>query len=760
MRAAQLRHVLPVATIGFASMFSQTIVFRDFLRTFHGNELSSGAFFSSWLLWVAVGAGLGRLFKRLSGLLPVLVFSYVPAFLLQHLLFANSNLITGASVYELPSLTRTFLFAFVANAPVSLCSGALFVLAAQWLEGVLPLSVGAAYAIEGLGGFCGGLLAACLFGLHFSDGTGAAVLVCAVSLTALLTGVLHASYRSGRRPPGRTEWLVGLVLGFTGLVAAVPIGLRLDRSIAVGDFHSLLPGATLRGRFSTANAVYHHGEYGGDFSIVAWGQVIDNLPDRLAARQAVAQHLAQHPAARRVLLIGSGLLATAAEMVQIEDMQRLVWISDDPSYSSLAVDAGRAWLGDAGTRIETPEADARQWAEANPEACDMAILAVGPPDTVLASRYYTPATLAALGEALAPDGVLAVAIPAGENYMGEGIAGLGASVLASLRTEFSHLALKPGEQSCFYASNEVGNVTDDPATIEQRLRILQSRGLNVAAEAAYSFFPLLRTDWQLAEYETLLEQRQLQGRNRLAELTLLRWMLLVHADRLGPEHTSFHSLRQATAAVWWLILVLGAGFAMVPRCLGSAVSGGTYRRLAGVSCVALAGFGGITVQILLLVRLQAKIGNIYVLIGLVSSLFMLGVFAAGVLVRRLPGCATRLPVPTGAVAGGFAAAVSCAAAFLPLPGTYAFCLMFLMNGLAFGMFFQVAAHVDGVDGGKTLAAASRLDMADHFGGVAGSLLTGTLLLPILGAYRVALLAVLLSVAAGSALVYSGPRRQR
>ncbi len=50
-----------VFALGFFALVAQTLLFRDFLAAFEGNELAIGGFFGSWLVWVALGACVPRL---------------------------------------------------------------------------------------------------------------------------------------------------------------------------------------------------------------------------------------------------------------------------------------------------------------------------------------------------------------------------------------------------------------------------------------------------------------------------------------------------------------------------------------------------------------------------------------------------------------------------------------------------------------------------------------------------------------------------
>jgi hypothetical protein len=82
MRAARAAVVF---SLGFFALVAQTLLFRDFLTAFEGNELGIGCFFGSWLIWVGLGALGGRIASRFGGRLGerlnLLALLYIPAFL-------------------------------------------------------------------------------------------------------------------------------------------------------------------------------------------------------------------------------------------------------------------------------------------------------------------------------------------------------------------------------------------------------------------------------------------------------------------------------------------------------------------------------------------------------------------------------------------------------------------------------------------------------------------------------------------------------
>ena len=90
--------------LGFFALVAQTLLFRDFLAAFEGSELGVGSFFGSWLLWVGLGAVLGRAVAgRLGGLVErfeLTVLLYIPALVVQQALIADARALGGVPAYE------------------------------------------------------------------------------------------------------------------------------------------------------------------------------------------------------------------------------------------------------------------------------------------------------------------------------------------------------------------------------------------------------------------------------------------------------------------------------------------------------------------------------------------------------------------------------------------------------------------------------------------------------------------------------------
>src|SRR3989339_534684 len=125
--------------LGFFSLHAQALLFRDFLSVFDGNELSIGLFFASWLIWVAAGALTARIkifsSQRIVALFELAILAYIPAYAVQKILLDNMRFLAGVKVFEIFPLIKAVPMVFISNAPVSFCTGFLFVLACGWMKG-------------------------------------------------------------------------------------------------------------------------------------------------------------------------------------------------------------------------------------------------------------------------------------------------------------------------------------------------------------------------------------------------------------------------------------------------------------------------------------------------------------------------------------------------------------------------------------------------------------------------------------------------
>jgi hypothetical protein len=285
---------------------------------------------------------------------------------------------------------------------------------------------------------------------------------------------------------------------------------------------------------------------------------------------------------------------------------------------------------------------------------------------------------------------------------------------------FGHLGVIPGERTQYLASD--GPLTLDPAVLARRLRDRRVRTAFVN-ETWLRFqagpFPRERLVGSLGTAPDVPANRD--SRPLAAHFWLRLWLREVApgADSL-PE-----TLARGTR---WLPLLL-------PLALVAAWT--SRRRLParfGVTlCLAGTGFLQMGAQIALFVTYQAAVGYLYHRLGLLASLYMLGLALGAAGARRTAGS------PRMMLAGTVAAMAGCAlglpvllrAGALPLAlADAAFACTSMLLGCLGGAAFAFGVEANSGDGAHD--AASTLYAADLAGAAAGALLVGAVALPALG----------------------------
>lgn len=721
-----LRPWLLVFAAGLFSLAIQTVLLREQLVAFGGNELGTGVFFATWLAWVGAGALLGQrwLERRpdLAARLPALVLAWLPAAAFQLLAFHHLRPLAGVGPAEVFPLERLALLAVAVNAPSSLLTGLVFTVAAGRGEERAT----ALYSWEAAGCFAGGV--AVTLGL-----------LAGLSPLALLGGcglLLPLAVLGGSRRVNASAALAALLC--VALLAGG--GEAAGEALARAHLQRLLPGAELEGSRDTPHGRWTVATLPGQVVVLRDGQVAASHPDPAGAPVEAALAAAQASGPRRVLVLGDPadeLCVALLAYASVERIDRVVVDGEALAFVEPTLPpAIRAALRDP--RVHTLAGDPRALLGGAPRGpWDLVIIAASDPGTAAAARLFSRDFYARLLPLLAPEGVVATSVLSGENYLGRELAGYGGSVLATLESVFDGVVVLPGDPSRFYATPRAGAVTADPDELARRHRRLETsssfpagafaslaeRARTAFVEEAYrrpdpSSRSLVSSD---ARPQSLALSLLVQG--RIAGSGWVRWM---------------HAARAAGAWTWGvplaLLLLLG-----VHR-LWARPSPVAEDRALAAAALGGAGLTSLALGVVLLFAFQARAGVLFGEVGLVSSALLAGVAVGAALGRRLvarldpsgrrdPGRLPRAALLTLVLLGAFAASLPVAVGALPhgpasKPG---FLVLFALAGLASGLVFPAGAALVGDE-----RPAGLLFAADHLGGALGAAVVGVAVVPLLG----------------------------
>jgi len=760
--------------LGFSAVVCQTLLFREFLAAFGGSELGVGSFFGSWLTWVALGALASRFVVReepgVAGTwvdrhFHAAILSYIPAFLIQFCLIANARSLAGVQSYELFPYVRMAGFSLLVNAPVSFVTGLLFAGACRWAARTFELPVARVYVMETLGAFGGGIFITALLAWGVRGET--AFLLASILLTGVAASAGFTGGRRDRRRGGAWGCAVGtaLVTGSILLGADEWWASHNDRAA----WGRLLPVSEFQGRFSTAQATYLYGEREGQFVVVASGGVCEALPDKDHASEVVALNIAQCPAARRVLVMGPGSLATCLRLLELPTIEEVTWLHPDPQYALCLREVLPPDLREAADRIVVPAVDARAYLSTVRDRYDLAILSLPDVTTLVLNRYATVEFFTLMKQRLAKDGAVSVRVSGPANYVSPEISYLGASALRTLESVFTRVAIKPGDESWLIASDGDGP-TESPGELRERFTGVKGADAVYPAAAVLSLYPPDRIAFQREAYAMTVDEagdRVLVNNDGHPKALLFNLALALNRATGVSIAGSLPAL--LSTGVWLGLLATGlfGGLRFVYRRAGAAADVVENRFDIGFLVFA-AGLAAMSLSIVLMLSYQSRFGSLFLDVGMVTSLFMLGSFLGGAAAEHVAKRhSSRLRLFLGVCMICHLAPVLLVMT-LPLDATRLYCaLLFVMCGVFGGVYFPVAAHRlqaahvarNGTKG--VVKASSTLELLDHLGGAGGAVLTGLGLLPLLGVSQTLwLLYAAVLAAGGLALTRSGRRAAR
>ncbi len=718
-----------VFSIGFFALAAQTLLFRDFLAAFEGTELAIGVFFSSWLIWLSLGAASAGWLRRRGnsqrGGVYLIVLLYIPAFLVQRGLLLNARDVLGLEAFEAIGLQHLLVFSLFANSFVSFMTGFLFSLACEWSQESFALPVAWVYAFETLGSFVGAILVT----LGLQMGLSPERLFLLSSL--ILAGGLAVSHLS--RP-------ASLAGGTAFLLLLVVLGMGLDLEWVhrrqESQWERLLPKESLHGSISTPQSEYLYGEYHDEFLVMSWGSVGESLPNEEHAGEVLALSLAQNPQSRRILIIGQGGLALSRLLSRLPQIERITWCHFDPEFVPKVLAVLPSRYREECRSIEAPHQDVASFLKSAHESYDLVLLNIPDPTTLVLNRFVTKEFLAGLSSVLTMDGVLGLRVSGGANYLGPEYSYIGASALSTLQLVFPKVVVKPGDETWFLASR-AGKLSSNPGELRDRFDAI-SGALNLyPPDGLLSLYLPDRAAFQARKYQEVIESVGSTGLVNTEPRPLgLLYGLLLLLRMTGL--TFIHGIHVFNRCGLLILLsaVMLYGLLRLVYVLKGERKGASEHWFSlfdsGVLLFA-SGLAGISLNILLLCLYQSRFGSLFLEIGLISGLFMLGIFAGSEGLRvwlRKAGCEHSLLLPVCLLNHLILLAV---VFHLPMECSKGvFLFLFFSAGVFTGVYVPIASLRAERKGLSPALSGAWLEALDNVGGCVGSLFTGVLFLPVLG----------------------------
>ena len=628
--------------MGFSFSVTQSLLVREMLVSFAGNELSIGIVLGSWLLLEAVGSGLvGRLVLRKSGgvasygrlqilfaalLLPVLYL----AFGLRDLL----GVVPGQGLGLFPILISSFLLLV----PLGLVDGAMFTVGCR-MDGEanqgVPGAVKRVYVCEAVGGIIGGLVFTYLF-LPYLNAVQVGLILAALNLasaSSLATSRLHGFSRGKRSVSSLASALLPLVLLVCSLGLLITPGAdRIHKGLVASQWRGYDLAFYRNSIYGNVAAIRQHDQ----LTFFANGVPIltSPVPDIVLVEEAVHLPLLFVRQPRRALVLSGGLGGVITELLKYP-LERVDYAELDPlliqAVASLPTPLTQAELADP--RLHIHEVDGRLLVRrlltdpppggGSPrrESYDLILINLPSPTTLQLNRFYTAEFYKLADDLLADDGVVVSTAPGSLTHLSPATQDLHAALHATLTSVFPHVRPIPGDVTLWLASRS--EALEEP-DIEGLVAGWEARGLSSNLISPFHIRLKLDERWLTWFWSSLRGRRAPTINRDLHPSALLSGLALwneLFSPTLAPYFELLAELDLLMLAI--PVLALAAAAILLLRMRPQ------WRVGAIPIAVATTGFAGMTADLIVVFAFQVFYGYVYQYVGLLITAFMAGLRLGG-----------------------------------------------------------------------------------------------------------------------------------
>jgi len=734
--------VLALLVLGCSGIVAQTLLLRELLVLFSGNELTLGMIIGSWVICEALGAFVGGVWAERrtktaeTFAWATLLFSM--AFPLSIYLVRTFKSIMGIPPEMAVGIGTVFFASFLMLLPAALLHGFLFSLSCALVARLrydAGSPAGKVYFYETLGTIAGGLLVSYLFIPHIQAFKTAFII-------ALVNGIasffLLLLYRQSRA-----------VLAAAALAAICVAGPILLLIRGAETLHTTSTRKSLAGK----NVIFYENSLYQNIAVVKTEEqytfftdgmpvITTPVPDIVFVEELVHFAMLSHPFPERILFLGGGAGGPIHEALKYPSVRQVDYVELDPALLGVLkrfeTPLTRAELADP--RVRLHYVDGRRFINTAGSHYDVVLLSLTAPSTLQRNRFFSHEFFVRVKGLLGENGILSLTLPGSLSYYSSELRAVNSSVLDSLKSVFPHTRIIPGDTNICLASTSLDVSGIGAEELHQRLDHSGVRTKLLTYEHLFDRFHQRKTDWFVANMGDVAAQT-----NRDFQPAAVFYQIALENTMLSPslKHLFGHAEKVTFPVAAAALLVLFGACYIVGR--------GSMRAVIPFA-ITTTGAASMIMELSLMFVFQAVYGYVFHEIALLITAFMTGIAAGSILVSSYAPHPPRL---LGLFLGietiftvfillmvGLSFFLDAAFLFHSLYTRLPFFALLFASGSFVGMEFPVATQI--YQGTHTLErSVGLLYGADLAGGWIAGLLTGFLLFPLLGLVSTCLLVALL-----------------
>ena len=713
---------------GLGGIIAQTVLLRELLILFSGNEFSIGVIIGSWVIWEAIGSFIGGRWNKkdsmMALILSIILFSvsFPVSIYITRIFKTIAGIDPGVGIGLLP----TFYSSVIILLPTGFLHGLFFTLACSVhdeITGEGTSSTGKVYFIEMLGTIIGGIAVNYFFITHYNSFQ-ISIGVALISALACVSFAFSTSLSKKR-----------IIIALSICLSVISIVLLTDSGAdKINNF-------ALKKQWPDQNMVYYGNSHYQNIVVIQNDSqytffsngipaLTAPIPDIVFVEEFVHFPMLAHPSPENILIIGAGAGGIINELLKYPCVKKIDYIERDP----LLLKVIRIFSTPLTQReLDSPLVnlyyiDGKRFLTENQSKYDMIFLGLPPPYTLQANRFFTKEFFTAAKSRLNDNGIFTLTLTGSLTYYSKELKELNVSIMHTIENVFPYVYVLPGDLNLFMASKTQEVALISPALLYSRLRgygiktnLINSSHLNYRFEENWR-------NWFRSKMQgtTASLNKDFSPKGLFYHVTYINLLFSPYL-KIFFDYAKRINIIVSIVFIAALFLIF---FLLQRKYSGTAIVYG----------IATTGFAVMILELILLFGFQVFYGYIFHEIGILITTFMAGMAAGSLIVVLFPNHFKKAFLAfifTEAAITLFCLILLLillflepAAAFHPLSKRAMFFFLLFVSGALAGVEFPLANKV--YLASSVGRSAGILYGADLFGGWIGGIAGGIILFPILG----------------------------
>lgn len=728
--------ITPVLTFallvtGFSGIVVQTVLIRESLVIFGGNELSIGVIIGSWVVWEALGAYIGGRWPRGEHLVGHML---IGAGIFFAVLFPAGiycirvlKIISGLPPEISMGIMGIFCTSMIVFFPSGLLHGFSFTAAYRIydrLKGPGGMAASRVYFFEMFGTIIGGVLVSYVLITRLNSFDIAGVVVVLMSLACLALALSS---------PGRPA----RVLAAVSLSVAVCSSLFM--AFGAGEYFHW---RSIRAQWHGREVVHYQNSHYQNIAVTRerdqYTFFTDGLPaatipvpDIVRVEEIVHIPFLAHGAPRDVLVLHGGAGGVVGEALKYPTVEHIDYVEIDPAYLAAIIrypsELALSELGDK--RLALHYTDGRRFVNRTTRRYDVVLSGLSAPRTLQANRFFTVEFFREIKRILKKDGILVFTVPGSLAYYDRELQDVNMSAFLSARSVFASVAVVPGEENLFIAGVSGNPIVLSAQRMETRLKQYGIAARLISLPHLSYRLDGDRVDW----YFSAIKPSRAKKDRDLTPTGVYYNIAFENALHTPWMKGFFAAAQEKGTAVFLLVMAIIVAGAFLLK--------GRYPATPVLFVISTTGFVVMLLELSLIFVFQVLYGNVFREIGMLITMLMAGMAAGSMAVAPL-GAKTRDTSKTlAAIEGTLALFCVFLVIIFSLSGRgatagetllrFVFFTLLFASGFFAGVEFPLAVKLyqDRRPRGGSVGPVYGSDLA---GGFVGGLAGGFFLFPLMG----------------------------